>query len=232
MTLSSIAHKLRALRAKAEDSGSPQPERDSAMAKYEELLRKYHLDASELEIREEGTGHIIVTLDTRGNSWAIGARLQRQIGKFTETRTWVNSRRSEFHILGLKSDADFAEWLLASLIRHVQAEAMEFILNLEAGYRGDVESFANAAAARINTRLREMVEQRAPTGGNGNALVVVRGQMIEQEMTRLGINLFARAPTAVSGREHAMAAGREAGDRASFARPLGGTGTTLRLGKV
>lgn len=92
MTLSSIASKLRALRDLADNPGATEAERLNAAEKYETILHKYHLDASELELREEGVAHVTVELDPRGNSFVTGQLMAMGIARFTKCRTWMSER--------------------------------------------------------------------------------------------------------------------------------------------
>ena len=227
MSLSSIASKLRALQALAESPGATEHERLRAAEKYEELLAKYHLDASELELREEGTDHCEVTFGTRGNGFATATRLASAVGKFTDCKCWLSHGGGSVHFLGLKSDTQFAEWLTRSLVQFIQLEAMDWSWNAEPGdiYRGDVEAFVLAAAVRVSARMKAL--KSGPTSG---ALVVTRAKMINEAFAALGIRLSASRVTVVTGRDFAMKAGAQAGDKAGFARPTSYT-ATLRLGK-
>lgn len=220
MTLSSIATKLRALRAVAENAGATQGERDNALSLYEELLRKYHLDASELDLRAEGTEYIRIQFDPGSIGFAVANEISNGVAKFAKCKIWQGSRSGFIKVLGLQSDAQFAEWLIKSLVHHVQREATTYALDSAAGavFKNDMDAFSAAAAARIKERLLGMVHPDAP----GTALVVVRNKMIDEAFEALGISLKPATKGSFVARNSAtLDAGRAAGDRASFAKPTG-----------
>lgn len=217
MTLSSIASKLRALRALAEAASATEGERVAAAEAYERLLHKYHLDASELDLQAEGATHITLNV---GAQFDAAFRMAGSIGKFTRCKTWGQPSRygtPSIHYIGLQSDVEFAEWLTRSLLAFIQREAMTFVLDMAAGtaFKGDAQAFALAASQRIGERLTALAQPDAP----GTALVVVRSRLIDEEFDKLGIRLQAKGFAPIDGRGHAIAAGNRAGDRASFAKP-------------
>ena len=228
--LSSIANKLRALRAIAEEgSGATENERLNAAKLYAELLEKTHMDASELELREEGTRLASVEFGTRSNAITAVRGMATGIAKFTSCKCWADYRTGAIHFLGLASDADFAEWLVRSLVAHVQSEALAWSFEAEPGdaYAGDIQAFVGAASQRIGQRLKDMCAPHVP----GTGLVVVRSKLIDEAFAALGISLGRAGHMTVNGRGHVIAAGQAAGDRASFARPLNGGNDTLRIGR-
>ena len=225
-SLGGIAHKLRALRTMAEQAPT-EGERLNAASLYEKLLRETQMDVSELELRAEGTGQVRIEFG-RGNGFEIASAMAVGIGKFTQCRCWRSQQAGTIHFLGLRSDAEFAEWLTRSLVAFVQSAGLEFSFEAEAGdlFAGDVRAFVLAAGVRIGERLRGETGTAA-----GQALVVVRNELVNQAFAALGLNLKHTGAVQVNGREHAIAAGRQAGDRAGFARPVGSAGQTLRIGR-
>lgn len=227
---SSMAEKLRALRALAEGHGGTEAERLAAAEAYERLLRKYHLDASEIELRAEGASHIALDV---GNQYDMAFRMGGAIARFTkcrwwgqprtetlkEGRKWVQRDAGALHFVGLQSDMEFAEWLTRSLLAHIHRECMSWILDGAVGatFRGDAQAFGLAASQRIEERIRAMTQPDAP----GTALVVVRDKLVDEEFTRVAPKslTFVHAKQADLDRRAAIHAGLQAGDRASFAKP-------------
>ncbi len=231
--LSGIANKLRALRAIAQDgSGATEHERLTAAAMYADLLEKTHMDASELELREEGTMHVKVEFGLTGNAFLIAQSLNKAIGLFTRCKPWMHSGRGEVHYLGLQSDTEFAEWLVRSLVSHAQGEALSYTMDLDPGmklYKQDVELFVASCGIRVAERLTSLALQGAMSD-TSHALVPVRAKMINEAFVAMGINLRPAQKVSIYGADHAKNAGRAAGDRANFARPVG-QAQTLRIGR-
>jgi hypothetical protein len=80
-----------------------------------------------------------------------------------------------------------------------------------------------------------MGQNRTPTSiaasENGRALVVVKGAAIESAMKAAGIALGKSRRSGRSANMGAYAAGRAAGEQASFGRPVTGQAAALRLGR-
>ena len=95
-----------------------------------------------------------------------------------------------------------------------------------------IRSFTAACCERINDRLLTLVRRsEAARTNNGRELVVVRGAAIKQFMKDNGIHLRTCSGYSPSTSDAAaVAAGRAAGDRASFGRPVTGAAGVLRLG--
>ncbi len=237
--LSSIATKLRALRNVTQENGATEAEALSAAAKYEELLAKYHLDATDLEIREEGTALVKINWGSavRSNAFNISRYIGPGIAAFTHCKCWHQmgapigrGRRADVTdgfacFLGLRSETELAEWLDRSLVAFIQAEGTQFAWSNEGVTQGEVEAFVITCAQRVQTRLREMSQG---TSSGAGALVVTRAKMINEAFAALGIQLHASRNVAnYTGR--GASEGHAAGNRASFARPTGFQ-PTLKLG--
>lgn len=220
-----IATTIRALRAVTPDRGATEAESLAAAAKIAELLHKYQLQASEVELRAEGTSKLVLQFPSgqKGFEWTIAFGLATPVAKYTNVRIWGSRSEHTLTILGLRSDADFAEWLLRSLTSHIQSALLGYALDdAPAGAQGrlDDESFICAALTRLSQRLRGEAASRA--------LVPVRDRMVDEAFNALDLRLRNVSLSLASGNAHAGEAGRRAAEGASFARPLAG-GQTLRL---
>jgi hypothetical protein len=94
-----------------------------------------------------------------------------------------------------------------------------------------INGFVDGITRRISERLRELCKPPAPAAvsENSRALVVIKQTLIKAKMDELGIRLR----TCSYSRQHdegSFAAGRSAGDRASFGRPVSGRAAALRIG--
>jgi hypothetical protein len=95
----------------------------------------------------------------------------------------------------------------------------------------EIRGFVIGCCDRITARMVEMCDQtKSERTANSKALVVIKDQAIKDFMKAEGICLQSSSSSAGFS-DSARAAGRSAGDRASFGRPVSGAGATLRLGK-
>ena len=145
------------------------------------------------------------------------------------------------HFFGLKSDADFAGWLIVSLERFVASGARAYIADqprMDARLRWEAEkAFVLGACTRISERLMVLAAERQKSrqgSGDGRSLVVVKDAIVvNREFEKLDIKLGGggRSKTrAVDG--GAFNAGRAAGDKASFGKPVNGGGKVAQIGKA
>lgn len=211
--LQSISTRIRALLAKASDAGVTEHEALAFAAKARELMDRYQLDLTDLELREEGTARVQSPMRDPD----IGTILVNPISRYCDCKGWTASRRGHVEFFGLRSDADLASWLWIALRSFVEIETLNWSL-AEGGTRQDVLDFSHACARRIAERLR--AAKPAPSGARGQALLVVKNQLVTEEFAKLNLHLGQRSATATRPSE-AAAAGYATGARASFGRPIG-----------
>jgi hypothetical protein len=134
---------------------------------------------------------------------------------------------------GLPSDAQFATWLLDTLAAFVQAEIVNFLMEAEPSNEERpqaIRGFVLGCCDRISDRLMELCEQSATLAtSNAKALVVVKDAAIKAKLDELGIHLCSGSGSCGAWDSSSYAAGKAAGDRASFGRPVSGRNATLRL---
>jgi hypothetical protein len=136
----------------------------------------------------------------------------------------------------MPSDVQFAMWLLDTLADFVFAEMYAHLIGCLAPQqerRVIIRSFTAACCERITERLHELVERsKAARTSNGRELVVVKDAAIKAFLKDNDIHLrlcSGYAPSTVDAA--AQAAGRAAGNRATFGRPMTGAAAVLRIGK-
>jgi hypothetical protein len=136
----------------------------------------------------------------------------------------------------MPSDVQFATWLLDSLADFVFAELYAHLIGCLAPLserRIIIRSFTAACCERITDRLLALVERsKAARTSNGRELVVIKDAAIKAFMKDNGIRLrmcSGYSPSTVD--VAAQAAGRAAGERATFGRPVTGAAGVLRIGK-
>jgi hypothetical protein len=135
----------------------------------------------------------------------------------------------------MPSDVQFAMWLLDTLADFVFEELYSHLIGClapQSERRVIMRSFTVACCDRINDRLLTLVKRsEAARTSNGRELIVIKDAAIKQFMKDNNIRLrkcSGYSPSNVD--EAAQAAGRAAGDRASFGRPVTGAAGVLRIG--
>ena len=115
----------------------------------------------------------------------------------------------------------------------MQAEIVNFLMDEAPSNeerREAIRGFVLGITDRISERLRELCEQSATLAtSNAKALVVVKDAAIKAKLDELGIHLCASSSSCGAWDPSSYNAGRAAGDRASFGRPVSGRNATLRL---
>lgn len=160
------------------------------------------------------------------------------ISKFTNTLGYRNefkSQKFKYHYIGLPSDVEFAIWLIETLTGFVQKELKNYIwannyTSLEpASKRRVINGFVIGCTNRISARLKELCEKEHST--NSNALVVIKNELIDLKKKELGLQLKQPKNRGSYLEPDAYGAGKAAGDRATFGRPVDGQGSVKMIGR-
>lgn len=225
--------RIRALLRKTTENGCTEAEAFAALTLANDLIMKYDIPREEVEeIREEGA---VVEGQTRYDPMNVRSAIGPAIARFTSTQVWElreggSRSRRQMKFCGEKSDVQLAHWLLDSLYGFVCREMGRYVIE-HRDARNASNGFYLGATRRIAERLDELTAKRMQAAGGGSrALVVVKDAIIAAKMEELGIKIQTRTKTIWTNRS-AEAAGREAGDRASFGRPITGEAGVLRIGQ-
>lgn len=232
MNKQDVIEKIRALMAKSIDNGATEAEAVAAAAKAKELMDKYQITMSETELREEGCEGTSHKGYKRG--FNVKRRLGLNVGLFCECRVWFSKQGGALQFFGIKSDKDFAIWLVLALESFVWAQHDRNRTELE--QRGDYynwaigRSFVEGCIDRLNKRLKDETRKRKPKQmATGTDLMVVKQQLVQNEFEKLGVKLNRRTFQAKVTDELAYTAGQAAGDKANLNRPMGAaTRTAVR----
>jgi Protein of unknown function (DUF2786) len=227
--------KIKALLSKTTENGCSEQEELAALAKARALMDAYEVTEADLQLaKDEGA---ILRKEPPGarDPRGIKYRMIWAVSKFTDCKAWRQWRREGGGLVfcGLPADARFATWLLDHLTRFVQAELANHLMeNVAVGMprRQAINGFVDGATSRISDRLIELCKPPATATANSRALVVTKHQVIKSKLVEIGITLCSGS---ISSRQHdssSLAAGRSAGDRASFGRPVSGQAGALRIG--
>jgi hypothetical protein len=231
----SVLNKIRALLAKTMENGCSEAEAMAALGKAQAMRDAYAVTEAELNLTKEERAILRReppgTKDPHRIKWfLVGA-----VSKFCNCRCWRQRRDDGGGLVfcGLPSDAQFATWLLDTLADFVRAELVNHLMDAEPTNeerREVMRGFVLGITDRISERLRELCEQSATLAtSNAKALVVVKDAAIKAKLDELGIHLCAASSSCGAWDSSSYDAGRTAGDRASFGRPVSGQNATLRL---
>ncbi len=210
-----VALKIKALLAKTTEAGCTEEEAMAAAHKAHELLAKYQLNLSELDLREEGTDEASVIYDD------VTHALCSAVAAYCEVKVWSESFKT-IKFLGLQSDAFFAEWLMLALSAFVKRKGLDFSLeSTKKIYQSDIVEFRAGCSNRICKRLRDEVEERKRNAVTGRELMIVKGHLISEAWAKKNLNLSpGRSSYRGNAASAAYQAGVAAGDQARFARPV------------
>jgi hypothetical protein len=229
-----IAAKIKALFAKTTEAGASEFEAMAAMAKGRELLEKYQLDLSDLDIREEGT-------DVKRCDYTfVSEQLYYEVGQYCECRSWrsseyvvkpmkrKNSRQQyelqyHFKFVGIKSDVVFAEWLMSALCAFVDNQQADYYMDHPAVSIAQSKDFVAGCVQRIKERLMHEVAERLRNRplSTGRDLVPLKNAMITEKMAAMGVKLTSYTRAGINYRDAgAFVAGRAAGETVGLHRPM------------
>jgi Protein of unknown function (DUF2786) len=229
--------RIRALLAKTEEAGCTEGEAMAAAEKAYELIERYQIDLGAEEIKREGFVRKRIKMEPA--RFRFARRILLAIDTFCEVCTWYTTfvGQAEITILGLRSDAELASYLIDSLTNFALAGAdlhvaVERKLALAMGEPMTAAQSQEAhrshllgCASRIHQRLDEMVEQRkarAATPGSRALVALDKPALIQAEMERLDIKLRCGS-SLTGGRDRgSFAAGAAHGAKATFGRPVAG----------
>jgi hypothetical protein len=228
-----MLNKIRALLSKTTENGCTQEEELAALAKARALMDAYEVTEADLQlVKEEG---VIMLKEGHGakDPHNIRFALSGAVGEFCDCEAW-RDRERKLVFLGLASDVQFATWLLDHLTSFVLTELTKHLMSdvaVGAQRRQVINGFVDGITWRISERLRELCKPPATASANSRALVVTKQGMIKDKMKELNIRLRSCGGSSRQHDEGSFAAGRSAGDRASFGRPISGRAGTLRIGR-
>lgn len=217
--LDGLKSRIQALRAKTIDNGCTESEALAAAAKVAELLDRYDLSLSDVELREapceqrafETHRKKRVPLDA-----CIGA-----IANFCDCRVWREkdaAGETRYVFFGLRSDVEVAHYLTEMIDGAVRSELGRYKTSKPyQRFRYNERHLANSSftfgmVISIAEKLNAMkVTRDAANETSGRALVVLKSAVVDSEMKKLNLNLrSARAPTRLIS-EAAFEAGEAAG---------------------
>jgi Protein of unknown function (DUF2786) len=224
--------KIRGLLAKTVENGCTEAEAFAALDKARAWMDAHEVTEEELRLTEKEAA-IIRAYSRPNDKYDIRFTLAEGVAEFTGCEYWrqpkllKEGRRNQYEwtttFCGLPSDVDLAHGLLATLEGFVRHELVNHLLgdqSAASARRQKINGFVDGCCSRINQRLHELVEQsKARASTNGKALIVVKSAAIAEKMKADGIRIrYSGGGTCRQTDNGSYAAGRAAGDRASFSR--------------
>jgi hypothetical protein len=195
--LDKLKTRIQALRAKTIDNGCTEDEALSAAAKVAELLDRYDLSLTDVEIRESSCEQRAfetfrkkrIPLDD-----CIGS-----IALFCDCRVWREKNHageSRYVFFGLRSDIEVAHYLTELIDGAVRAEQGRYKTSAEyQKFRHNERHLANASFAlgmvsSIAHKLTAMKAARDQVGiSTGRGLVAVKAAVVDTEFDKLDLKL-------------------------------------------
>jgi hypothetical protein len=198
------------------------------------LLERYALTMDEVDIRQQPCVQITIP---------IGGKRRRPIdicvpaiARFCDCKVWLARAELQAHYVffGFDTDTQLAAYLFGVIAHAMHNEVAQFkargSTRRSTPTRQATTSFQHGVAVRVAERLETMHAEReaavAAQRPTGNALTIVRHQVVEEAFQATKVRL--RAQRGLSLRpDAAFQAGQAAGERINLNRPVGHGGGAL-----
>jgi hypothetical protein len=218
-TLDKLKSRIEGLRAKTIANGCTEDEAIAAAAKVAELLDRYDLSLSDVEIRDEQCQKIAFETLRKKRiplDGCVGA-----VADFCDCRVWREKNELgafRYVFFGLRSDVAVAHYLTDLIDTAVRSEQGRFKTSREyQRFRHNERHLANASfamgmIASIAAKLGAMKAARdAANRSTGRDLVVVKASVVDQELAKLDLKLRSVRSTSRMVSMDAYEAGTAAG---------------------
>jgi hypothetical protein len=193
-----VIERIRALRKKTVELGCTEHEALQAAEKVAELLERYGLTLSEVELRKqtcEGFG-----FDTGRKQGAPIDECFRSIAYFCDCAIWseINGAGELRQVFfGLPADIEAARWLRDLAIAAFETETAAFkrsqahLSAAASERRASVKSFQIGLGRGISRKLDALkaAREKAASKSTGRDLMIVKRTIVEEEMEKLGLSL-------------------------------------------
>jgi hypothetical protein len=189
--------RIQGLRSKTTDNGCTEAEALLAAAKVAELLDRYDLSLTDVEIRNGQCEQR--PYETRRKKRIPLDDCIGEIASFCDCRVWrekSHSGNARYVFFGLRSDIEVAHYLTELIDNAVRSELGHY--KNSAGYRRfrhqdrhvANSSFTLGMVASIADKLTAMKRERdAVKNGTGRDLVVLKASVVDAELARLDLKL-------------------------------------------
>jgi hypothetical protein len=232
---------IKALLAKTTANRCTEAEEFAALDKARAMMDAFCVTDADLALTKEESAVIRNEPKDATDPHKIKWQLAPAIEQFCDVKIWRNNKKKldiggTFAFCGLRSDVEFAEWLMDHLTDFVHAALFEHLIGCPAP-RSErkliIRGFVMGACERISDRMTALCKRtEAARTTNGRQLVVIKSGAIDAKLKELGLKFRSCSGGTPNFNDAAHAAGSRAGDRASFGRPVSGPAGVLRLGRT
>ena len=194
--LDRLKTRIQGLRSKTTDNGCTEAEALLAATKVAELLDRYDLSLTDVEIRDapceqreyETYRKKRIPLDD-----CVGA-----IANFCDCRVWREKNQAgeaRYVFFGLRSDVEVAHYLTELIGNAVRSELGRYKMSAAYRFRHQDRHMANSSftlgmVASIADKLTAMKTERdAVNNGTGRDLVVLKASVVDAELEKLDLKL-------------------------------------------
>ena len=196
-TLDRLKTRIQGLRSKTTDNGCTEAEALLAAAKVAELLDRYYLSLTDVQIRTAQCAQR--PYETRRKKRIPLDDCIEAVAKFCDCRVWREKSQSgnaRYVFFGLPSDIEVAHYLTELIDNAVRSELGRY--KNSAGYRSfrhqdrhvANSSFTLGMIASVADKLSAMKRERdAVKDGSGRDLVVLKASVVDAELAKLDLNL-------------------------------------------
>ena len=217
--LDKLKARIQGLRAKTMDNGCTQAEALLAAAKVAELLDRYDLSLSDVEITQAACDRMAFETHRKKRiplDGCIGA-----IAHFCDCRVWREKNadgQARYVFFGLRSDVEVAHYLTEVIDGAVRAELGRFKISpAYQRFRHQERHVANSSftlgmIASIAEKLNRMkAERNVVNSSAGRDLVVLKASVVDAELEKLNMKLRTTRRSTRMVAPSAYEAGGEAG---------------------
>jgi hypothetical protein len=202
--LARLKARIQGLRAKTTDNGCTEAEALSAAAKVAELLDRYDLSLTDVDIRDAGCERL--EYETRHKKRVPLEDCIGAVASFCDCRVWRERSRTgdpRYVFFGLRSDIEAARYLTELIDLAVRSELGHYKTSREyQQFRHQDRHLANASftlgmVTSIAEKLTTMKAGRDQANNDaGRHLVVLKSAVVDAELDRLDLKLeTVRRPT-------------------------------------
>lgn len=225
-----IKAKINALLAKNVENGATEAEANMALEKAQELMTKYMIAQSELEIKNTKCLKLEVPIyPSNYNLYFV----HKPIAELFDCVCWLIGKRETKRAIyfGFEEDTELASYFYNYLCRMIVTEAAAYKetdqykrLASQSHGRTVIADFIQGLQIRLIQRIDELIAQKRKTvqESTNRDLVVVKSGVVNQEFADLGIKLQSKSVKVRSQSTVAHKAGRKRGDEVEIRQGIRG----------
>jgi Protein of unknown function (DUF2786) len=207
---SGLYDKIRALLAKTTENGCTEAEMCAALDKAQAMIDAYAVTDQELGLSKKEAAVLHSEPKDATDPHKIKWQLCLGIENFCGVKIWRN-RDAGYQFCGMKSDVEFAMWLLDHLTDFVHAELYAHLIGClapKSERKQIINGFVFGCCQRIEARMHELCKRSERTQtSNGRELVVIKSGAIDAKLKELGIRIRLSGAGCSAGNDAAREAG-------------------------